>query len=276
MINRSDPFSGTTIPVRKRRLAAVATAVVLVTVSACSSSSGGPAATNAPKSTDAATTIVATTLPVAVTALPTTLPITLPPTVPRTTPAPDSTDGTSAPGDSTSGPTPDEIAAVLQTLLLTPADIGPSFIEAEWPGPADSTPCGVNVDDLVPYGAITGILMTSESLQLALVQSIRRYEQASDAEAAFATGLEGLGCGSGQGVTIGDSVDLTDQLGVTSVAFQLTGDGFQTVLILAVVTASLVTFQFQGAPGAAEAAGLLTPVQIADIGMQRILDFVNS
>ncbi|MCU1390942.1 MAG: hypothetical protein JWL72_4280, partial [Ilumatobacteraceae bacterium] len=139
-------------------------AATLIGFTACSSDS-----TSAPTTVKPVATTGDTTAP---TTAETTAPTTAPTTADTAAATTDSIDTTATTGDSTGSsavPTPDQLTAQLEPLLLTPEEIGPSFVKDTFTDPEGGTPCGVEVDTKYPPYAIAWTQLVQPEPLLAML-----------------------------------------------------------------------------------------------------------
>lgn len=188
-------------------------------------------------------------------------------------------DTTGATGASTAGstsssalPTPDQLTAKLEPLLLTPAEIGPSFVKDTFSEPKGSTPCGVDVDAKYPVYAIAGTQIVQPEPILAMIEEIRAYRSSTDASAAYKLAVSGFSCGTAEeGLTLGTPTDLSSQLGVTGVGISLATAAYQGAIVIAQDRDAIFVFQFQAAAGA-DTSGVADPATVATAGIKKIED----
>ncbi len=275
--------------------AIVLASTTLVGLTACGSSSTASSKTDkttvtttkAPstttKSTTPKTTTPKTTTPTtaaAVDTIPDTSPAdTTPDTTPVTTgdTTPDTTadtTGTSTAGTGT-GTSRADAEAALKTLLLTPAEVGPTFVEDTYTPGNGTTPCGINVEGQVPSIASTGTQIDSNEPLLALIEQIKVYDTTAEAKNAFDLASTGFACGSTETVTLGDLTDVSAQLGIPSFAVNVAANGTEGVLILALEKDAIVVMQFEKKAGAADAPGTPDTMTVAQAALTKIQNALN-
>ncbi|MCU1401660.1 MAG: hypothetical protein JWN62_4769 [Acidimicrobiales bacterium] len=185
------------------------------------------------------------------------------------------TEGTSAStGGSTASsvlPTPDELIAQLEPLLLTPEEVGPSFVKQPFSDPPGGTPCGIEVESTYPAYAITGTELVEPEPLLAMLEEVRVYPSRDDAAAAYKLAVTGFSCGSAEGLTLGTPTDLSSQLGVTGVGISLATDQYEGAIVIAQDRDAIFVFQFQAAIGA-DTSSVPDPATVATAGIKKIND----
>ena len=171
--------------------------------------------------------------------------------------------------------------AKLTTLLMKASTLGPTFTEEAGDTTSGPGPCGADVDKAVAPDYKVSKAYTSDKLQLAAQQVIRVYSSSDVAGQAYTAFVKEVSCGAQGGggtITLGTPTDITDQLGITGVqatAVTIKGADSEGVGIVATYADLVTTFQFLGAPGAAEAAGAPSPVDIAKGEIQSIVDTIG-
>ncbi len=197
-----------------------------------------------------------------------------------TTGAAEETTTTEAPEEETTTTAADagDLEALFDRLLLQPEDLDPTFVDAGYEPSNEGGPCGVSVDDEFPPSAQDGTTLASEEYQLAMVEEIRIYADEAESLAAFQRAVEALSCGPNTEdptIALGEISDVSDQLGTEGFAVPVTGADVEGAVIVARITDAIVVFQFQGAPGAAEAVGAPQPIEVAAFGVDRIITTVG-
>jgi hypothetical protein len=235
-----------TTPTRPTRLAAFAIAAALLV--SCSSSGSDDAA---PSTTEADVTTT---------------------TEEATTTTEEETTTTEAAGGD------DELTAQLAAFLVTADDLGPTFTERE-PSTGDAGPCGVSVDSQFPPELKAQVAFQSDELELAMQQDLRVFATEEDASAAFDGFVEAVSCGDDtadpESLQLGEPTDVTDQVGQKAVAVALTGDGTEGVGVVVIYSDLIATYQFQGTTGAADAADVGSPLELAAANVQEIVDEIG-
>jgi hypothetical protein len=87
-----------------------------------------------------------------------------------------------------------------------------------------------------------------------------------------------VSCGSAttdSTIELGEPTDVTDEIGQKAVAVAITGDGVEGVGVVVVYSDLIATYQFQGATGAADAAEIASPLEIAGANIQDIVDQIG-
>lgn len=210
-------------------------------------------------------------------------------TVDATTTTPDEATTTtvvSAPGSSTTVAADggfgdlDALRSAAAAALLTPAEVGTGFVDGGYqPGDqADVTPCGTPGADTVVAPTITvGTQATLAAPSATVVEEIRIYLDAGQADTAYAAGLAGLSCqpsvedGAGTGaVTFTGLGNLTDELGGTeSAGWTFQSDAFGGLLVAARLDAAVVFFQFL-IPTGTDPASLPDPLLVARAAVAKV------
>lgn len=173
--------------------------------------------------------------------------------------------------------TDDEAEAKLATLLITADDLGPTFTEFETDD-SDEGPCGGDIDADFPPLVKAQVAFQSEELQLAMQQDLRIFESEDGASAAFDGFVEAVSCGADTtdpSFQLGEPTDVTNEVGQKAVAVPITGDGVEGVGIVVHYSDVIATYQFQGATGAADAAGIASPLEFAAANVQEIVDTIG-
>lgn len=171
------------------------------------------------------------------------------------------------------------LRAAAAAALLTPAEIGAGFVDGGYqPGDqADVTPCGTPGADTVVTPTITvGAQAAQASPSATVVEEIRIYIDPEEAATAYAAGVAGLSCpsgeedGGGATVTFTGLGDLTDELGGTETAgWTFESDAAQGLLVAARLDAALVFFQFL-IPAGTDAAALPDPLAVAGAAVAKV------
>ena len=269
----------------RRLLPALMAVTTLVALTACGSDKKAADTTEAAATTDASPTTVAETDAPAT-------------TIAETTPATDSTtdettadtgetdattaettettEDTTADTTDASGSTPssDDLESVLQQLLLTPAEVGPTFVEDTYSGGDGTTPCGINVDGQFPSIAKVGTQIVNAEPAVALLEEIHVYDSDTEAEGAFNLASTGFGCGTVEGITFGDLADVSDQLGLPSYGITVTSDNVEGVIFLALESDAIVVLQFQQEAGA-DVSSLPDPTTVTQAAIDKIESLLN-
>ena len=171
----------------------------------------------------------------------------------------------------------DDPATQLATFLITADDLGPTFVEME-ASDSEAGPCGVSVDADYPPALKAQGAFQSEELQLAMQQDLRVFASEDEASAAFDGFVESVSCGADTtdgSIELGEPTDVTDEVGQKAVAVAITGDGIEGVGVVVHYSDLIATYQFQGATGAAETAGIASPLEITAENIQDIVDQIG-
>ncbi|MEZ5179604.1 MAG: hypothetical protein R2746_15345 [Acidimicrobiales bacterium] len=165
-------------------------------------------------------------------------------------------------------------AEKLSAFLLTADDLGPTFEELD-PQSDGEGPCGGNVDDDYPSALKVQAAYQSDELRLAMQQDLRVYESEQAASTAFDGFVEAVSCGadttSGT-FELGEPTDVSDRIGQQATAVSITGDGTEGVGVVVLYSDLVATYQFQGVTGAAEEAGIASPLDITADNIGEIVD----
>lgn len=171
----------------------------------------------------------------------------------------------------------DDASAQLATLLLTADDLGPTFAERDVNDDGEG-PCGGKIDDDFPPALKVQAAYQSDELQLAMQQDLRVFESEDAASAAFDGFVQAVSCGADTTdgtFVLGEPTDVTDQVGQKATAVTITADGSEGVGVVVHYSDLIATYQFQGATGAAEAAGIASPIDIVAGNVSDIVDTIG-
>jgi len=246
----------------RRLSAAIIAATTLVALTSCSSDSKSSATTEkATVTTDAADTTVAET------------------DAPTTTEAPETTAETTETTTAettaeTTGDTTDDVEAILQELLLTPEEVGPTFVEDTYEGGDGTTPCGINVDGQFPSIAKVGTQIDNADPAVALQEEIHVYNTDDEAQGAFNLASTGFACGTVDGITFGDLTDVSDDFGLPSYGITVTSEGVEGVIFLALESDAVIVLQFQQEAGA-DVSSLPDPTTVTKAAIDKIETLLN-
>jgi len=189
------------------------------------------------------------------------------------------TDDTEPTTETTGGgeATTEEMEAALTELLVTPADVGSGFVEDTYEV-GSGGPCGIDPDETYPPDLRVGRALLDEEASLAMLHELRVYDSEETAASAFETGIEAISCGTSPddpSITISEPQDVTTELGTDAVAASITSPDVEGVIVIAWYSDLISVYQFQGAPGAAEAAGAANPLDIASANTAYIMDTIG-
>ena len=263
--------------------AAVIAATTLVALTSCSSDSKSSATTEkSTVTTDAPDTTVAETDAPATTEAPATT--TAETTAETTETTTDETTGetteettdatTESTTEETTGDTTDDVEAILQELLLTPEEVGPTFVEDTYEGGDGTTPCGINVDGQFPSIAKVGTQIDNADPAVALQEEIHVYNTDDEAQGAFNLASTGFACGTVEGITFGDLTDVSDDLGLPSYGITVTSEGVEGVIFLALESDAVIVLQFQQEAGA-DVSSLPDPTTVTKAAIDKIETLLN-
>lgn len=212
---------------------------------------------------------------------PVTATVTVDPSPTDTTEATEATSPTdAAPMDPTD--TGDITPEQVQAALLTPEEVGPDFALGAYTDESSPPLCdpeGTPLDVAVPPQVEGGTQIDHSSGDIAMQEEIAIYATEAEAAEAFGLATAGLACteGSSDGspVTISAATDVTAQVNAasgigTSTAWEVTGDGFEGVVIGTLAGRIILATQFASAPGA-DTSGLPNPVDVAAAAFAKAL-----
>jgi hypothetical protein len=144
----------------------------------------------------------------------------------------------------------------LAGLLLTPADIGDTFVEGPYEATEEPGPCGVSLDTDHPYDEIAGVLIGDEAQGLFLQHEIRTYaDEATATETYTAAAEEAFACGAETeeaGLTLGEVTDVTADIGgdaSSAVEVVDTESGQEGVVVFVRIGSAISVYQFVGPAG---------------------------
>ena len=167
------------------------------------------------------------------------------------------------------------LEAYLEPFFIDPIELGSTWVESEWRPAEGPNGCGVDVDAELPPFAHFGRLMAPTDAELQLEEEFRVYESIQGAEAAFARGREAVSCGEDtvdpSVGTFTEVVDASTEVGAPAYAVGAIGEGFEGTLVVALVSDVVVSFEFVGATGAAEAFDAPSPGEIAAYGVGKLI-----
>ncbi len=172
------------------------------------------------------------------------------------------------------------LRAAAAAALLTPAEIGAGFVDGGYQSgdQADVTPCGTPGADTVVAPTITvGAQAAQASPSATVVEEIRIYVDAEEADTAYNAGVAGLSCQAsgedgdgGATLTFTGLGDLTDELGGTEAAgWTFRSDAAQGLLVAARLDAAVVFFQFLF-PAGDDPASLPDPLAVAGAAVAKV------
>lgn len=173
----------------------------------------------------------------------------------------------------------DQAAAeeALAELLVTPEDLGEGFTEGPY-DPVEGGPCGTDPDVEFPPLFRNGRAMQHEEAQLGMLHELRVYDTDETASSAFEAATFAVGCGADtvDGIfTLGEVTDISEEMGTDAFAVEISGGDIEGVMIVALYSDLLSVYQFQGAPGAAEAAAAPDPLLIAQSNMGAVVETIG-
>jgi len=175
----------------------------------------------------------------------------------ETTEAPDeTTESTEAEDETTTAPE-EEGGDDLSAALVTPEDVGPGFVEADYETSDEPGPCGGDVDAEHPYDAIVGTVVGQEETQLALQHELRTYADDETATETFTAAQDAFSCGADtaiEGLALSEVADVSADVGADAFAVEVTSatDGTEGALVAVLVGNVLSVYQFQGPAGGEE------------------------
>ena len=171
----------------------------------------------------------------------------------------------------------DDPSAQLATLLITADDLGPTFVEREANDDGEG-PCGGKVDDDFPPAVKAQAAFQSDELQLAMQQDLRVFESEDAASAAYDGFVAAVSCGSDTAdgsLQLGEPTDVTNEVGQKATAVAITAQGSEGVGVVVHYSDLIATYQFQGATGAADAAGIGSPLDFVKANIAEIVDTIG-
>ena len=164
---------------------------------------------------------------------------------------------------------------MLKELLLTPAEVGPTFVEGTYEGGDGKTPCGINVEGQFPPVAKVGTEIDNAEPAVAMLEEIHVYDTDDEAEGAFNLASTGFGCGTVEGLTFGDLTDVSEELGLPSYAISVTTDSVEGVIFLALESDAVIVLQFQQEAGA-DVSTIPDPATVTKAAIDKIETLLNS
>lgn len=146
--------------------------------------------------------------------------------------------------------------ADLSGVLLTPADVGDTFVEMSYETSEEPGPCGAELDADHPYEAIVGTIIGEEERQLYLQHEIRTYADEATATETRTAAEEAFACGAETtqtGLSLGEVFDATDTVGGDAAfAVEVVDEenGQEGLIVVVQVGPTLSVYQFVGPTGA--------------------------
>ncbi len=200
-------------------------------------------------------------------------------TAPSETTATETTATDVTPMDPTDG---DITQEQVEAALLTPEEVGADFTLGEYTdedSPPLCDPDGAPVDEQVPPQVQGGTQLDHVDGNIAMQEEIAIYATEAEAAEAFGLATAGLACteGTSEGspITIGAPQDVTAQVNSTSglgasTAWEVSGEGFDGVIVATLAGRIILATQFASAPDA-DTSGLPNPVDIATAAFAKAL-----
>jgi len=179
-------------------------------------------------------------------------------------------------------PTGDITVEQVNAALLTPGEVSPDFVLGTWTSEDSPPPCdasGTPVDVTIPPSVEGGTEMGTSDGQIAMSEEIAIYESEDVAADAFALGTAGLACSTatlpdGTTATIAPPEDVSAQVNTsgigTSTAWQITGDGYEVLLVATLSGRIILACTFSAATDA-DTSALPNPVDIAATAFAKAL-----
>lgn len=179
-------------------------------------------------------------------------------------------------------PTGDITQEQVEAALLTSEEVGPDFTlgtYTEESSPPLCDPDGTPVDEQVPPQVEAGAQFDHVDGNVAMQEQIAIYATEAEAAEAFGLATAGLACteGTSEGspVTISAAQDVTAEVNSTSglgasTAWEVTGEGFEGVIIATLAGRIILATQFASASDA-DTSGLASPVDIAAAAFAKAL-----
>lgn len=198
--------------------------------------------------------------------------------------ASETTSSTTAPPTSVTpmDPTGDITLEQVNAALLTPAEVSPDFVLGDWTNEDSPPPCeptGTPVDVTIPPSVEGGVEMGTSDGQIAMSEEIAIYESEDLASEAFSLGSAGLDCTTatlpdGTTATISAPEDVSSQVNAngigTSTAWQVTGDGYEVLLVATLSGRIVLACTFSSATDA-DTSALPNPVDVATAAFAKAL-----
>lgn len=198
--------------------------------------------------------------------------------------ASETTSPTTAPPTSVTpmDPTGDITLEQVNAALLTPAEVSPDFVLGNWTNEDSPPPCepeGTPVDVTIPPSVEGGVEMGTSDGQIAMSEEIAIYETEDLASEAFSLGSAGLDCTTatlpdGSTATISAPQDVSSQVNAngigTSTAWQVTGDGYEVLLVATLSGRIVLACTFSSATDA-DTSALPNPVDVATAAFAKAL-----
>jgi hypothetical protein len=165
----------------------------------------------------------------------------------------------------------------VQTLLLTPAEVGTGFTKQSFtPDNTTPTSCGQeNVNKSFPPDIDVGALAVNTSVQAQFEEEVGTYKDEATATKAFTAGLDGISCtqptlDDGSAVTFSQPKDVSSDLGVDgALEVDVQSSTFTGQLFAVRSVDVIVTFQFAANSGA-DTSTLADPASLAKQGLQKL------
>lgn len=174
------------------------------------------------------------------------------------------------------GPVADPVLA-LQAVMLTPADVGPGFVAAQFrpSGPEETFTCGQPGIAARYTSRQVGAAMGFGD-ELLLIESVHVFADVRTAQRAYADVGEGFGCGAGTTVDgtparIGPARNLTAEVGGDQAqSWTIDAQGTRVEVVSVQAEEAVVTFSLVATPDA-DAATVPDPADVARRGMTKLL-----
>lgn len=208
--------------------------------------------------------------------------VTAPETSPTESTETTETTETTSPTDATPMDPSDTDITVEQinAVLLTPAEVSPTFVAGTWSdedSPPACDPDGTPTDVAVPPAVESGTELGTADGAIAMAEEIAIYDTEDQANQAFALGSEGVSCDTatlpdGSTASIGAPQDVSGQVNPgrvgTSTSWEITGDGYD-ILLVATVSGRLVMANTFYAESGADTSSLPAPVDLAALAFAK-------
>lgn len=189
---------------------------------------------------------------------------------------------TTAPADTTTTST-GALEATAQSALLTAAEIGPGFVAGQYVDNSGPLPCAaagaVDPDITIPPAVKVGATAQDSANSLFFQETIRLYADDAEGTTAMTNAVSGFSCAvgttdNGDGTTTSINIsapqDVASQVGVDeAMAWQISTDQIQGVLIIARLSAAIVTFDFETVLGG-DTTNAPDTLQLATAGIEKV------
>lgn len=170
----------------------------------------------------------------------------------------------------------------LDAALLTAEDLGAGFVLGEWTSEDSPPPCdpsGTPVDTQIPPAVEGGVEINTADGQASLQEELAIYDTEALAAEAFGLGSAGLGCTTatlpdGTTAEIGPAQDVTAEVNTSgigsSTAWEISGDGFEVVLVATLAGRVVMACTFANSPDA-DTSTLPNPIEVAEAAFAKAL-----